>query len=331
MAFRLVDAYDAVFFDLDGVIYLGPTAIPGVAEAISQLSELDVPLMYVTNNAAPSAQDVVSLLNGLGLPAVLDEVLTSAQVAAEYLPRELEPGSKVLIVGSEYLAQVIELAGLVPVFSADDEPVAVIQGYNPKLNWSMLDEATLAIERGATWYACNDDSSRPSERGTVPGVGGGIALISTAIGGAPKTFGKPFTPMMEEAVRRTGAKRPIFVGDRVDTDIAGANAAGIDSLLVFTGVHGKADLVSAKENARPTAIGGCIGALLEPPRTLTLSTGGAKCGKQLAAVRDKALVIETRPEAQAEQLDALWALANLSWSRPGSTTTKALRALTELK
>jgi HAD superfamily hydrolase (TIGR01450 family) len=323
----LVDAYDAAFFDLDGVVYLGPEPVPGAVEAVAGLSERSVALMYVTNNAARSADTVVAHLNRIGLPASLEQVLTSAQVAAEYLRRELPSGARILIAGSQNLGEVIAAAGFEPVRSADDEPVAVLQGYDPELAWPLLDEACLAIERGARWYSCNDDTNRPTDRGTVPGVGGMIAALRTALGGDPKTFGKPFRPMMDEVVRRTGATRPIFVGDRLDTDISGANGADMASLLVFTGVHGKADLLGADASSRPTAIGADVGALLLPPRTLARIPDGLACGSQQVNHTNGELVLAGHPDTVPAQLDALWALANLYWEYPGSDASAALAAL----
>ncbi|MDR1853137.1 MAG: HAD-IIA family hydrolase [Propionibacteriaceae bacterium] len=327
----LIDAYDAALFDLDGVIYLGPLAVPGAVDGIAELEARKVPIMYVTNNAAPTAESVVEKLDALGYPARYEQVLTSAQVAARYLPEELELGSKILIAGSPNLAEVMRQAGYEPVYSADDQPQAVIQGYFQQMPWPMLDEACLAIERGAKWYACNDDTNRPTDRGTVPGVGGMIAVLTTALGGKPKTFGKPFRPMMDEAARRAGATRPIFVGDRLDTDIEGANNAGIDSLLVFSGVHGKRDLVNAKRKYRPTHIGRDVRALTQPARELTLVGGSARCGNQSARVEGERIVIDSSPVGYEQQLDALWAVANLAWAKPGVSVETALDMLSEVR
>ncbi len=324
---RLIDDYDAALFDLDGVIYLGPLAVPGAVETMAELSASGKAFMYVTNNAARAADTVVKQLQGLGLPAGADNVLTSAQVAAGALADVLPPGAKVLVAGSASLAGLIAGAGLTPVASADDEPVAVLQGYDPVLGWPMLDEVCLAIARGAVWYATNDDASRPTDRGMVPGAGAMIAAVSTAIGGSPTTFGKPHRPMMTEAVRRTGAERALFVGDRIDTDIVGANNAGLDSLLVFSGAHGKQELIACRPNERPTHIGADVSALLRPPRRATVTGGTAVCNAQRVAQDDSRIALVTRPGPVEEQVDALWAVAALAWAVPYLDAGPALAAL----
>jgi len=326
----LVDGYDAAFFDLDGVIYLGPHPVEGAPEALAQLARGGTKVMYVTNNAARPAQVVIDQLRGLGFAADRDNVLTSAQVAAVMLPRELPAGAKVLVCGSANLADLLQGAGFVIVTSADDHPDAVVQGYDPDLTWRRLDEATLAIQGGARWFATNDDASRPTERGLVPGVGGQIAVVATALGGEPTTFGKPFRPMLDEAVRRTGASHPIFVGDRLDTDIEGAVNAGMDSLLVLSGAHGKHDLVTAAAEAHPTYIGRDVGALLEPARVATLDAGRSTCGEQVAFSRAGRIHLDAVPRDVSHQLDALWAITRLAWAEPGLDAGPVLAQLDQL-
>lgn len=323
----LIDGYDAAFFDLDGVIYLGPLAVEGATGTLAELQRRQKKVMYVTNNAAREAEVVVEQLVGLGFEAKLDNLLTSAQVAAAVLPRELPPGAKVLVAGSPNLVALIREAGLKPVDSADDQPVAVLQGYHPDLSWRVLDEVALAVQRGASWYATNEDASRPTDRGLVPGVGGAIATVGLVVGGRPAVFGKPFRPMLAEAVRRAGATAPIFCGDRLDTDIVGANRAEIDSLLVFSGAHGKADLVAAEPSLRPTHIGADVRALLEPARTVALTSGSAVCRGQVARVVDRQVRLPAVPTTPDQQLDALWAVSQLAWAEPGLDCAETLSAL----
>jgi HAD superfamily hydrolase (TIGR01450 family) len=326
----LIDDYDAAFFDLDGVIYLGPEPVPGAVQALAEIGRRGTRVMYVTNNAARPARVVIDQLRQLGFAAESANVLTSAQVAAAMLPRELPAGAKVLVCGSANLAGLLEQAGFRIVASADDRPDAVIQGYDPDLSWRRLDEATLAIQNGARWYATNDDASRPTHRGLVPGVGGQIAVVATALGGEPVTFGKPFRPMLDVAVSRTGAVHPIFVGDRLDTDIEGAVAAGMDSMLVLSGAHGKHDLVHAGPEAQPTYIGRDVGALLEPPRVAVVADGRAECGAQVAVARSGRIELDHSPEGVSQQLDALWAATRLAWLDPRLDAGPALTQLDRL-
>lgn len=323
----LIDGYDAAFFDLDGVVYLGPHAVTGATAALAELRKLGTPVMYVTNNAARPAQVVIDQLNGFGLVADDDNVLTSAQVAAHYIAQELPAGSRVLVSGSDSLADLIAAAGLVPVARASDGPAAVVQGYDPQMTWPRLDEAALAIQAGAKWFATNDDASRPTERGLVPGAGAQVAVVALTVGGQPVIFGKPFRPMLAEAVRRTGAERPIFVGDRIDTDIVGANNAGLDSLLVFTGAHGKADLLAAGDGERPTHIGADVRALLAPARRVDLGDGVATCGGWTARVEAGEVRLDAVPDTEAAQFDALWAVTQLGWADPGLDPRHALSSL----
>lgn len=323
----LIDRYDAAFFDLDGVIYLGPLAVEGATGALAALQARGTTVMFVTNNAARAAQVVIDQLNSLGFDADDDNVLTSAQVAVAHIARELPAGAKVLVSGSASLADLVAEAGMEPVQKAADGPVAVVQGYDPAMTWPRLDEAALAIQAGAKWYATNDDASRPTERGLVPGAGGAIAVIGLTVGGEPTIFGKPFRPMLDEAVRRTGATRPIFVGDRIDTDIVGAVNAGMDSLMVFTGAHGKADLIATRPHERPTHIGADVSALLLPAREVEVTGTVVRCRGQEAYLVDGAIALRTVPSDLSAQLDALWALAHLSWKHTELDASAALASL----
>lgn len=323
----LIDGYDVALFDLDGVVYLGPDPVSGVPEALAQLDRVGTRLMYVTNNAARPAATVVEQLNRLGIDAGLDQVLTSAQVAASALAKELPAGAKVLVCGSDSLASLLSDVGFEIVDSAQAQPDAVIQGYFPTLNWSMFEEAALAVQGGAAWYATNSDATRPTDRGLVPGAGAAIAVLATVLRRQPTIFGKPYRPMLAEAIARTRAQRPIFVGDRLDTDIEGAVNAGIDSLLVFSGAHGKKDLVTATALAHPSYIGSDVTALLRAPRIATLSPGQAVCGAQKVRVTAEGASLVTQPDGVEEQLDALWALAQLAWQDPELDVAAVLERL----
>lgn len=330
MTERLIDDYDVAFFDLDGVIYLGPMGIPGAAEGVRSLKQLGKHVVYVTNNASRSAETVAAQLRSLGFEATAADFVTSAQAASRLLAAELLPGSRVLVAGTENLVNEVRAAGMVPVTSADDAPDAVIQGYDPHMTWARLDEAAVAIQRGARWFATNTDSTRPTERGEVPGAGAMVAAVGMAVDASPTVIGKPYRPLLDEAVRRSGANRPIFVGDRIDTDIIGACGAGMDSILVFTGVHGKADLLAAPAGARPTTLGWGVPSLLEPPRVAECSGTRARCRKQSAHVEAGVLVLDTVPAGREEQLDALWAMAQLAWCNEELDCTSALGSLTEI-
>lgn len=313
-----IDAYDAVFFDLDGVLYLGPHAVEGAVEGIGRLHERGVRTLYVTNNAARSAGAVAEHLTTLGFQAREDEVVSSAQAASGLLRRELPQGSKVLVAGTANLVDQVRLAGMVPVDSVEDEPDAVIQGYDPQMTLPRLDQAALAVQRGARWFATNLDSTRPTDQGLVPGLGAMVAAVRSTTDHDPVVVGKPFRPLMDEAIRRSGARHPVFVGDRIDTDIMGAHTVGIDSFMVFTGAHGVRDLCTAPPHGRPTAIGWNVGSLFEPVRTATVDAAGARCRSVLVRSEEGEAVLEGDVSTREAQLDAAWALAVLTWSGAAS-------------
>ncbi|MBK8459329.1 MAG: HAD-IIA family hydrolase [Micropruina sp.] len=331
MSRLLIDDYDVAFFDLDGVIYLGPVAVDGALAAVTGVRSRGTRVIYVTNNASRSAQQVADHLSELGFVATPDDLVTSAQVAADILSRELPQGARILVAGSPNLVNLMTETGFVVVTSADEEPDAVIQGYDPQMTWPRLNEAAIAIQRGAVWYATNNDSTLPNDRGILPGLGAAINAVGNTVDIRPTVFGKPFRPMLDFALAKTGAERPIFVGDRIDTDIEGANNAGMASLFVFTGVHGKADLVAASAGARPSAIGSDVGALLQPHRSVTLSDGRAECGAAVALSSEGEVKIESLADDLPGQLDALWAIAQLAWTDPSLNTESALARLSDLR
>ena len=314
----LVDGYDTALFDLDGVIYLGPSAVDGAAEGVAALRERGVRIGYVTNNAARPPRVVVDQLNSLGVSAELGDVVTSAQAGARMLAENLPAGSKVLILGTDALAAEVRAVGLEPVSSSTDAPVAVIQGYHPSLPWSLFDQGFLAIQNGAAWYVTNSDSTRPTDHGLVAGAGAQIAALKFLTKLDPPEAGKPCPPLLHETVRRLDAKRPIFVGDRIDTDVMGANAVEMDSLLVFTGAHGKHDLWVAPANGRPTAIGYDLRALLAPARVAEVTDSGVRCGAVEVSLVDGVPKVTSEVPADLEgQLDGVWAALQLAWRHPG--------------
>lgn len=327
MTTRIIDAHDVAFFDLDGVIYLGPLAVPGAVPGIRGVTEAGARVMYVTNNAARSAEMVAHHLRDLGFAAGPDDLITSAQVAAGVLADTLTPGSLLLAAGTQNLVDLLAEAGFRTTDNADDNPDAVVQGYSPTIPWALLDEASIAVQRGAGWYATNDDATRPTDRGLVAGLGAQLAVVGMTVHPrTPTVFGKPHAPMLDFAVGHTGAQRPIFVGDRIDTDIMGANRAGMASLLVFTGAHGKRELLDAGPEGRPTHIGADLRALLQPRRKLKQDGTRWRCGHASADVRDRMAVLSGDLDTEEGQFDALWALAHQYWTT-GADPAAALASL----
>ncbi|MEW1864773.1 HAD-IIA family hydrolase [Streptomyces sp. NPDC088194] len=307
-------AYDTALLDLDGVVYAGGEAIAHAVESLGTAREHGMHLAYVTNNASRTPDTVAEHLTRLGVPAGAADVITSAQAVARLIADQVPAGSKVLAVGGEGLMTALRERGLVPVDSADDDPVAAVQGYGADLRWSQLAEMAYAVNRGVPWFASNTDRTIPSGRGIAPGNGAAVEAVRFATGGAPQAAGKPLPPMHRETVLRTGAKRPLVVGDRLDTDIEGAFAGGVDSLLVLTGITDPAALLAAPPKHRPTYVGRDLRDLLAAQPGVEVSgEGAAVCGGWTASVSGGALTVE----GGGEPLDGLRALCGAAWSSAG--------------
>jgi glycerol-1-phosphatase len=327
----LAHRFDVALLDLDGVVYVGDAAVPGVAAALRRARGTGMRLAFVTNNAARPPAAVADRLNRIGIAADAEEVITSAQTAAHYLAERLPSGAAVLVVGTDGLIEALRERGLRPVFSADDAPQAVAQGYSPTLTWSALAEGALAIERGVPWVATNLDATVPSARGPLPGNGSLVAALRHATGVTPVATGKPEPTMHRETVERTGAHAPLIVGDRLDTDIEGAHAVGCPSLLVLSGVTDPARLLAADSLHRPTFVGWDAAALLDTHPAPVVEGGLAHCRSWRAeAAADGTSVARLASDqagsGDAQALDALRAMAALAWSRDSEETPLSWRS-----
>ncbi len=264
----LVDRYAAVVCDLDGVVYRGPTAVP---HAVEVLGALDLPVLYATNNASRSPADVARHLGELGLACTAEAVATSSQAGAWLLGDRLAAGSPVLAGGGAGVAGALTEAGLRPVLRGDAESTqvdAVLQGYGPAVTATDLAEAAYAVEGGAVWVATNTDGTLPTDRGVAPGNGSLVAAVERAVGHPPHLVaGKPAPPLYLLCAGRLDlpAERVLAVGDRLDTDIEGAVAAGMDSLLVLTGVDDLRACLEAPPQRRPTWVAPDLRALVADP------------------------------------------------------------------
>ena len=259
----LVERYDLVMLDLDGVVYVGQEAVPGAAEALQRVREAGVHLAYITNNASRSPDGVVEKLGRVGVEAATGDVVTSAQAAAHLLAERHPEGSRIGNLGAEGLRQALAEEGLVPADVQDVEAVAIATGYNPDLVWSDLMRAAMRIRDGLPWVASNTDLTFPLEGGEAPGHGVLVEMVSRFSEVDPVVAGKPQPPLLEETIRRVGGERPLMVGDRLDTDIEGARNLDLPSLLVMTGVTGLAELVAAPERLRPTYVGQSLDSLFD--------------------------------------------------------------------
>ena len=327
----LLGTYDVLLADLDGTLYRGPEAVPGAVDAVRAAGDRGVRTAYVTNNASRRPAEVAAHLVELGFPATPDYVVTSSQAAATMLAGQLPAGAPVLVVGTDALAEEVVARGLTVTERADDA-AAVVQGHSPDTGWAVLAEATVALRAGAVWVACNLDPTLPTERGPLPGNGSMVAAVRIASGREPQVAGKPAPALMYDAVRRTGAGNALMIGDRLDTDIEGGRAAGLATLLVFTGVSDAAEVLAAPPARRPDFLGADLTALACTAEALT---PGPRAGWSAAPGGTRTLVLAAHG-TDGEPLDALRVLCAAHWDTGGGEVTveaadpaaqRALRAL----
>ena len=302
----LADHYEALLLDLDGTVFAGKEPTHGARET---LDALDLPQIFVTNNASRRPNEVAAHLNSMGFSATDDQVVTSAQTAARLLSEHVEPGSRALVLGTDGLAQEVREVGVGVARSADDRPAAVIQGFSPDTNWSTLSEAALAIRAGALWIATNTDATLPSERGLLVGNGSLVAAVANATGAEPLVAGKPAAPLMADAMKRSGVTNSLVVGDRLDTDIQGAHSVGLDSALVLTGVSTPKDLLLAPPEQRPSHVIDDLTGLLDDEASVRI-------GEQpdWSVTVSGSTITVTATGKQPAHAALLPALANTAWA-----------------
>lgn len=259
---------DLVLSDLDGVVYRGPDPLEHAVESLNRIGDR-ARVAYITNNASRTDASVAAHLTELGLSVSAEDVVTSPQAAVAILKQTVEPGSVILVVGGDGLVDEVTKAGFVVTRSATDSPAAVIQGFAPEVGWVHLAEAAFALNGDGTtgdlpWIATNTDWTIPQARGTAPGNGTLVSAVHTAVGRLPVVAGKPEVAIFTEALSRFGSTAALMIGDRLDTDILGANRAGIPSMLVLTGIDGPKQVLAAAESERPTFIVDDLRGLHEP-------------------------------------------------------------------
>ena len=300
---------DVLIADLDGVVYAGAGAIPHAVESLRAAAE-GRRLGYITNNASRTDATVAEHLSELGLTTAPSDVVTSPQAAMRLLRDRVEPGQTVLIVGGEGLVREVERAGYRVTRSADDQPRAVVQGFAPEVGWRDLAEAAYALavpeqDGGIPWIATNTDWTIPQGRGVAPGNGTLVSAVHTAVGRLAVVAGKPETPIFDEAVARFGATSPLFIGDRLDTDILGANRAGIASALVLTGIDRPKHVLAAPAGSQPTYILGDLRELDQPyPQTQRSADGTIRVGGARVRVEGARIRILTEGDKQVDLLRA---------------------------
>jgi glycerol-1-phosphatase len=237
----LADPYDAILLDLDGVLYRGPEPIAGAPQAVERLRAAGKRVAFVTNNSSRTPGRVAERLASVGIRAEPDEVVTSALATADLLA---ERGTRsAFVIGEDGLRTALANAGIELADGSDGSVDAVVVGFDRTADYRKLKDGAVLVERGASLVASNPDPAFPAPAGEAwPGAGALLAVIETTTGLRGEVVGKPHPPLLHRALERAGGGRPLVVGDRLDTDIAGAAGLGWDSALVLTGSTRREDL-----------------------------------------------------------------------------------------
>ncbi len=252
--------------DMDGVLWHGEIPMPGLAAFFESLRALDIGFVLATNNATRVAAQYTQKLAGFGVDIAPELILTSAEATAGHLQRDYPDGATLYAVGENGLREALRSHGftLLPddgFVGPEARADAVVVGLSRRAGWEQLASAAYLIQRGARFVGTNADATFPSEVGPVAGAGALLAFVETASGVAPEIVGKPQRAMFAEALRRLGGRpeNTAVVGDRLETDIAGGQAAGLQTILVLSGVVGEAELATSA--IRPGMVCADIGAL----------------------------------------------------------------------
>ncbi|MGH2697469.1 MAG: HAD-IIA family hydrolase, partial [Actinomycetota bacterium] len=257
---RLADRYRAVLLDLDGVLYRGDGAVPGAAEVVAELRAAGKRIVFLTNNSARTPEQVAAKLRGLGIEAAPDEVVTSARPTARLVAADGRTPTA-YVIGRDGVRAALAEAGVEVLDGSPERADFVVVGWDGDVGYDELRVASVLARRGARLVATNDDASYPAPGGELwPGAGALLAAVETASGRTATVVGKPHRPLFDEALAQAGTTEALMVGDRVETDIAGAVAAGIDAVLVLSGASGRGDLLDRDQ--LPVAVGNDVRVLL---------------------------------------------------------------------
>ena len=306
----LLDNFDSILLDLDGVVYRGGEAVVHAVDSINKVAK-HLKVGYVTNNSSRTPKAIADQLIGFGLNVAEDQIVGSARAGAKLLLERIPAGSKVYVVGGEGLRAECLAVGFVLVESAADKPAAVIQGFSPDVSWRELAEASFAVQNGAIWIATNQDWTIPLEAGIAPGNGTLVGAVHTAVGILPDFAGKPFPPIFDQAREQLEIQKPLMIGDRIDTDIRGAKQVGMASAVVLTGIATRKELIGAKPEDRPDFILEDLRGLFQDYPKLKQTRHGVRCNKsEVEKVGNKIILVAGDPAS----IDTLRAATELIWN-----------------
>jgi HAD superfamily hydrolase (TIGR01450 family) len=258
----LVDRYDQLILDLDGCVWVGDQPLPGAVEAIEALRASGKRVAFVTNDSRHALEDHVRKLWGIGLRASLADVV-SAPAAMQHLLADTRRGRTAFVIGGDAIQRHVAEAGCRILNDTDlaSRADVVVVAHDEDLVYDDVRNASLAVRRGADLLATSRDPTLPMPDGLWPGTGAILAAIETASGRAGSIVGKPEPQLFYTALDRLGEGRTLVVGDRLDSDIAAAAKAGLDSALVLTGGTTREE-ADAAEDPRPTTIAESLAALV---------------------------------------------------------------------
>ena len=238
----------AFVFDMDGVLYRGDTALPGVRDALNALELRERGYMLATNNSMSTPASYVTKLAGMGIEVAEEAILTAGIATRDYLAGKLPAGAGVYVIGMPALREQL-FAGTTfhPVQYGEEQPAAVVVGLDLQFDYAKLKAATAAIRAGALFVATNADATLPTEAGLVPGAGSVVAAVAVASGQEPVVIGKPEPLLLEMALHHLGVppEDSVMIGDRLDTDIVAGYRAGMMTVLVLTGVSTREEVPQA--------------------------------------------------------------------------------------
>jgi 4-nitrophenyl phosphatase len=240
-----------LILDMDGVLWRGEEPMPGLADFFSTLRQHNIGVVMATNNASKTPQQYVAKLARFGVIVSEEQIFTSAEAAGDYLQRTYEPGVKAFVVGDVGLQTAVQTRGFrllsVDEVMGGETAVFVVAGFNPNATYPQMAAGALLIHKGADFIGTNPDLTFPSENGPLPGAGAFLAFLQASTGVEPTVIGKPGPLIFQMAMEKLGGtpQNTAMVGDRLETDIAGGQAAGIQTILVLSGISQRDDIAKA--------------------------------------------------------------------------------------
>lgn len=237
----------SLILDMDGVLWRGDSPIGDLPGIFARIQGKNLKVAFATNNSMRTPEQYMDRLEGYGVQIEPWQVVTSALGIADMLGRKYQPGTKLFVIGESGVLNALREKGFELLSTVEaDQAKALVMGMDRQINFEKMATASLLVQRGLPFYATNNDKSFPTSHGEIPGAGAWISVVTTATGIEPIIAGKPFPFLLELARERLGTlkEETLVVGDRLETDIAGGQAAGMPVALVLTGVCSRADAVA---------------------------------------------------------------------------------------